>query len=301
MTTSSFDIHQDITNRIVAAIEAGAGDFKMPWHQAGSIAWPVNAKTNHQYRGVNVLVLWVTALNSAYPTSEWATFKQWQERGAQVRKGEKGTPVVFYKDFSVASEDGSEERHIPFARASWVFNAAQVDGYACETAVSSPMSEFIRLANVEAAISATQARIDFGGAQAFYHRGEDRIQIPNAEDFTGSLTSSPRESFYSTILHELTHWSGAVDRLDRVKGKKFADRAYCFEKLIAELGAAFLCGRLGITTSPRPDHAQYIAQYLEVLRNDKKVIFAAAAASAAAAATDYILGFSQSLEREVVA
>lgn len=296
MKTSSFDIHQDITNRIVAAIEAGAGEFQMPWHQAGSTAWPVNAKTNRQYRGVNVLVLWVTALNSAYPTSEWATFKQWQERGAQVRKGEKGTPVVFYKDFSLTSDDGSEERHIPFARASWVFNAAQVDGYAIENVASAPMSEFERLDNVEVAVSATKARIDFGGAQAFYHRSEDRIQIPNAEDFTGSVTSSAQESFYSTNLHELTHWSGATHRLDRVKGKKFADRAYCFEELIAELGAAFLCGRLGITTSPRLDHAQYISQYLEVLKNDKKAIFAAA--SAAAAATDYILGFSRALERE---
>lgn len=100
----------------------------------------------------------------------------------------------------------------------------------------------------------------------------------------GSSTISPKESFYSTVLHELTHWSGAVHRLDRVKGKKFGDRAHCFEKLIAELGAAFLCGRLGIAASSRPDHARYIAEYLEVLKNDKKAIFAAA--SAAAAATD---------------
>lgn len=299
---SRFDIHQEITDRIVAAIEAGAGEFKLPWHRAASTKSPVNATTGRAYRGVNILSLWITAQALGYESQEWATFKQWRERGANVRKGEKGTPIVFYKALQIESADDGAgdavegERTIPFARASWVFNASQVDGNVVETPVLPERPLFERIASVDRAIEATGARINYGGTRACYHRLTDRISIPDERAFIGTATSTAQEAFYSTILHEVSHWSGAESRLNREKGKRFADKAYAFEELIAETSAAFLCAELGITNEPRPDHAQYIAQYLTILKNDKKAIFSAAAA--ASAATDFILAFSRKQREE---
>ncbi|MGJ0502655.1 MAG: ArdC family protein [Methylocystis sp.] len=301
---SRFDLHQEITDRIVAAIEAGVGEFKMPWHRAASTKLPINATTGRAYRGVNILSLWITAQSLGYESHEWATFKQWQERGATVRKGEKGTPIIFYKELhiesgdSAAIDDPEGERKIPFARASWVFNASQVDGYLIETPALPERLLFERIASVDRVIAATGAHIDFGGSRACYNRLTDRISIPEERAFIGTATSTAQEAFYATILHELSHWVGAECRLNREKGKRFADRAYAFEELIAETSAVFLCAELGITNEPRPDHAQYIAQYLTILKNDKKAIFAAAAA--ASAATDFILAFSRN-EQEAAA
>ena len=297
-----FDVHQEITNRIVAAIEAGAGEFKLPWHRAASTRSPINATTGRAYRGVNILSLWITTQALGYELHEWATFKQWQERGVNVRKGERGTPIVFYKNLHVessdvdASEDAEGGRTIPFARASWVFNAAQVDGHVAHAAVLPERPLFERIASVDRVIEATGAQIEYGGSRACYNRLTDRISIPDERAFFGTETSTAQEAFYSTILHELAHHSGSESRLNREKGKRFADRAYAFEELIAELSAAFLCSELGITNDPRPDHAQYMAQYLTILKNDKKAIFTAAAA--ASAATDFILAFSRKEQEE---
>jgi antirestriction protein ArdC len=299
---TNFDIHQEITNRIVAAIEADAGEFTLPWHRAASTKPPINATTGRAYRGVNILSLWITTQALGYESHQWATFKQWRERGANVRKGEKGTPIVFYKELRVESSEDSGStdaeggRTIPFAKASWVFNASQVDGYVVESAPLPERPLFERIASVDHAIAATGARIEYGGSRACYDRLTDRISIPEERAFTGTTTSTPQEAFYATELHELSHWSGAECRLNREKGKRFADRVYAFEELIAETSAAFLCAELGITNEPRADHAQYIAQYLTILKNDKKAIFSAAAA--ASAATDFILAFGRKAREE---
>lgn len=293
MKPSSFDLHADITNRIVEAIEAGAGDFILPWHRASAIHQPKNATTAKAYRGINILSLWISAEAHGYQRAEWATFKQWSEAGAHVRKGEKGTPIVFYKTLDKAREaddaGDSEDRRIPFARASWVFNVEQVDGYAASAAEPREPTVFEPITRAHKLIAATGATIDYGGSRAFYRASEDRIQIPFAADFIGSPSATAQETFYMTILHELAHWSGAEHRLNRVKGKRFADRDYCFEELIAEMSAAFSCARLGVATTPRPDHAQYIDQYLRLMKADKRAIFAAA--TAASAATDFLMAF----------
>jgi antirestriction protein ArdC len=289
MEKGKFDLHEQITGRIVAALEAGAGEFQMPWHGSGRL--PFNAVSKKNYRGVNILSLWLTAQMQGYGSPEWATFKQWQERGAGVRKGEKGSLIVFYKTFESEDAEADDEKRRSFvARPSWVFNAAQVDGYQPK-AEPRPDTQFDRLENVEAVIAATGATISFGGSRAFYHRFYDRIQIPEARDFVGSKTSTPQEAFYSTLLHELAHWTGAESRLNREKGKRFADRLYAYEELIAELSAAFLCAELGVTNEPRADHAQYLDGFLKVLHGDKRAIFTAAAA--ASAAVDFIMGFSR--------
>ena len=249
---------------------------------------------------------------AGYRSYEWATFKQWKDRGAFVRKGEKGTPIVFYKQIDITTPEakalqigdlhGAEQENaktIPFARASWVFNAEQVDGYVSEHDELPERPLFERNAHVDAIIAATKALIEYGGTRACYNRLMDRISIPDERAFVGSPTSTAQEAFYSTLLHEAAHWTGAEHRLNREKGKRFADRTYAFEELVAELSAAFLCAELGITNDPRPDHAQYIAQYLEIFQNDKRAIFQAA--TTASAAADYILAFSRPQQVEAAA
>lgn len=285
------DIHQHITDQIVAAMEAGAGagDWQMPWHRSGhAITRPKNIASGNAYRGINILSLWVAAEAQDYAHGLWGTYKQWQEQGAQVRKGEKSTVIVFYKELERPREDDpTETETVLFARASRVFNAAQVDDFTLPAAEEAPSED--RIEPVDAAdafTAATGAQIIIGGERAFYRPAEDRIQMPDRERFSGTDTSSPTEGWYGTLLHELTHWSGAKHRLDRELSGRFGDDAYAMEELIAELGAAFLCAELGIAAMPRPDHAAYLTNWLKVLKADKKAIFTAA--SAASRAADFL-------------
>lgn len=284
MKTERFDIHQHITNQIVSAIEQGAGEFRLPWHRsAGNIMRPVNIASKAAYRGVNILTLWATADEKAYSSGTWGTYKQWAEAGAQVRKGEKAAYVVFYKEITVAAEDSDEAETRLFARATPVFAAEQVDGYQAPI-LDAPATVIQPIAQAEAFVAATGATIAHGGGRAFYRPSTDSIQLPPREAFIGSPTSTPAEAYYSTLLHELTHWTSAEARCNRQLGKRFGDDAYAMEELVAELGAAFLCADLGITDEPRRDHAQYLDSWLTVMKADKKAIFSAASKASQAVA-----------------
>ena len=288
----SRDVYTQVTDTIIAAIEAGAGQWDMPWHRHGvTHTRPMNALTGKRYRGVNVLALWAAAEARGFTTGLWGTYRQWQEKGAQVRKGEKSSLVVFFKELAVDEtnpETGETERgRRLIAKASYVFNANQVDGFvASEPAAPANPAEV--LTQIEAYVAATNARVAFGGEGAFYRPLTDTIHMPDRSRFVGSATSSATECLYSTLLHELTHWTGIKTRCDREFGKRFGDDAYAMEELVAELGAAFLCADLGIANTPRPDHAAYISHWLTVLKADKKAIFTAA--SKAAQAVDYLDG-----------
>lgn len=283
-----FDIHQAITDQIVTAMES-AGDFQMPWirSRGGSFARPQNIASGNLYNGVNVLSLWVSALAAEFPSNIWGTYKQWQDKGCQVRKGEKSSLVVFYKTFEVEQTDPetgeSESGERMMARASRVFNAAQVEGFelAAENLPDAPLFDPIERAERFAA--ATGAIIEEGGDKACYIPSADMIRMPDRRRFTGTDTTSPAEAFYSTLSHELVHWTSATSRLDRQLSRRFGDEAYAMEELIAELGAAFLCADLGITPEPRQDHACYLKNWLSVLKDDKKAIFTAAAKASQAA------------------
>jgi antirestriction protein ArdC len=310
------DVHQAITDKIVKAIEAGAGAFEMPWHRPGvSFDIPKNAHTGKHYRGSNVLSLWINADDKKFEHQVWATFKQWQELGAQVRKGEKGSLIVKYgewvpKDARAdsggsdtepdANGDDADGGKRLFAKAAYVFNAQQVDGY--EIVPSVPRADLTeRLEHVDAFVASTGAEFREGGQRAFYrHRNlngdGDFIQMPDRTLFTGTTTSTPTESFESTRLHELSHWSGAKHRLDREFGERFGDNKYAFEELVAELSAAYLCAGLEITNTPRADHAQYIANWLVVLKGDTRAIFSAA--SMATRAVDYLFGLQPKADPE---
>lgn len=290
------DLHAAITDQIVAAIEKGAGDFHMPWHRArGSSSRPVNVITGKRYRGINIIALWLAGEASGYPHPIWGTYRQWQAKGAQVRRGERSSLIIFYKTLDYHREDPAsgemEEHRVPMARASHVFNAAQVDGYetpAVEETLPNAVIDPIDAADHVVRMSGADIRE--GGDRAFYSPREDFIGMPDRSRFGGSPTMTPTEAYYATKLHELTHWSGGANRLRRDLGARFGENAYAMEELVAELGASYLCADLGVTTELRPDHAAYIQNWLTVLRSDKRAIFTAAARAQEAAT--YLLQFA---------
>jgi antirestriction protein ArdC len=282
------NIFERITNQIIDAIVAGAPEFSMPWHRTGrSLDCPTNAITGRAYRGLNVVTLWMDGQAAGFQSGQWATYRQWREHGAQVRKGERGTPVFFWQQREQApheqDQDESGQRQSGFiAKAFTVFNADQVTGYCPQPIPELPETE--RLARAEAFASATGAVIEYGGDCACYIPSRDTVQMPEFAQFR-----TP-EAYYAVLCHELTHWSGSKHRLDRQLGNRFGSQAYAMEELVAELGAAFTCARLGIATEPRRDHAPYVASWLKTLRNDPRAIFAAA--SKAQQASDYLAGLA---------
>jgi antirestriction protein ArdC len=273
-TTTHADIYSRITNQIIAAIEAGAGNWQMPWHSEGCSLRPINATNGKAYRGVNVLALWCAAQEQGFESDKWATYKQWQEMGAQVRKGEKSSSIVFWKINDGEGEaDNSEEEQNGHkrivARGYAVFNAQQVEGY--DLPKPTPRPEIQRIQEAEQFFQCLNADIRHGGARAYYRSSSDHIQMPNFENFREAI------AYYSVLAHEATHWTGAKARLDRDLSGRFGNEAYAAEELVAELGAAFLCADLSLTNEPRPDHAAYVANWLQVLKNDNRAIFTAAA------------------------
>lgn len=279
------DVYQRVTNQIIEAIERGAAAWRMPWHKIAASLNPVNVVSRKPYRGVNVLTLWATATERGYRCPLWATYPQWQQLGAQVRKGEQSAFVVFWKfDRDTETQTGDEaerdtqSRRSIMARGYNVFNAEQVDGFALPQAESLPQTERIEAA--ESFFSLLGAEIRHGGGRAFYNPSLDYIQLPPFGIFREPA------AYYATLGHEHIHWTGAPHRLSRDLKGRFGEEAYAAEELVAELGAAFLCADLGIDNEPRPDHAAYVQNWLNVLRNDKRAIFAAA--SKAQAAVDWM-------------
>src|SRR6266550_2094991 len=267
--TEKRDVYERVTSQIVNAIEQGVSNWRMPWHTSGKFAFsPINVTSKKPYRGINTLCLWAAAQAKGYERGEWATYQQWQERKAQVRKGEKATTVVFWKfaDNGAETDDGDDTpksgSRLLFTRGYSVFNAAQVDGYTPKADPEATQLE--RIEHAEAFFRNVGADLRHGGNQAYYRPSEDHIQMPPFQAFKENV------SYYSTLAHEHTHWTAKAERCDRQLGKRFGDSAYAAEELIAELGAAFTCAHLGLSTEARPDHAAYIQSWLKVLKADKR-------------------------------
>ncbi len=263
------DVYARVTAQIINAIEQGVGTWQMPWHTSGRFAFsPINVASKKPYRGINTVCLWASAQAKGYESGEWGTYQQWQDRGAQVRKGEKATLVVFWKFANGPNRaddaDGADDSlptsgsRLLFTKGYSVFNAAQVDGYTPKTDVERPMLE--RVEHAEAFFKAIGSDLRHGGNQAFYSPSGDYVQMPPFGAFRENV------SYYSVLAHEHTHWTANMARCNRELGKRFGDNAYAAEELIAELGAAFTCAHLGLTTEPREDHAQYIQSWLKVLK-----------------------------------
>ena len=274
------DVYSRITEEIIAGIEHGPGDWRAPWHHNGtSIARPSNLGSGKRYRGINTVALWVAAMNRGYADGLWGTYRQWAAAGAQVRKGERATTVVFWKQIESGGGDALEDddggRKKMFARAFSVFNVSQVDGFTPPPAVLLPEAD--RLADAEAFINNLGIQTVFGGSEAFYRPSTDTVQMPTFERF------SDPASFYGVWLHETGHASGAKHRLDRDLSGRFGTASYAAEECCVEILSGLILADLGIAHHPRPDHAAYIASWLKVLKDDPRAIFTAASKAQQAA------------------
>lgn len=295
-TSEKRDVYTTVTTQIVNAIEKGVGNWRMPWHTSGQFAFsPINVASKKPYRGVNTLCLWAAAQAKGYERGEWATYQQWQEMKAQVRKGEKATTVVFWKfaNGTADDQDGAEEQQsasrLLFTRGYAVFNAAQVDGYTPKADGHAPIEE--RIERAEVFFKGVSARVVHQGNRAFYSPLEDMITLPPFAAFFTPI------DYYSVRAHESGHWTAKPDRCDRQLGKRFGDQAYSVEELVAELTAAFVCAHLGLSSEPREDHARYIGSWVRVLKADKRAIFTAA--SKAQQAADYLIAAVEKRAKEM--
>jgi antirestriction protein ArdC len=288
MNATKKDCYQEITNAIIADLEKGVRPWVKPWDGGNAIPCRPLRITGEPYRGINVLLLWSAANQHGYLSAHWLTFQQALHQGGHIRKGEKSTTVVFSGTLTRTEQDDNgeeQEKVIPFLKAYSVFNIDQTEGlsekYQAPAATAPTLRENARNENIDRFIANTGVEVIHGGDRACYSPLEDRIYMPNIERFKDS------DAYAAVILHEATHATMRDDRCPRkFRSSVHGVANYAREELIAELGAAFLCADLQISLTPRADHAEYIAGWLEVLRNDKRAIFQAAAT--AQRATDYL-------------
>ena len=266
-----------ITQQFIDAIESGMvkGSWVRPWALNASTGFPSNALTGKAYSGTNALVLLMAG------GGEFATYKQWQEKGAQVMKGSKSIKILR----PLIKKDLKKEKDslIGFTTAS-VFSASQVEGY---QAPSFEPKAFNDSLEAESFISASGASIRHNQeGRAYYVPALDAITMPHKVVF------NTEQDYYSTLLHELSHWTGHESRLDRgLNTSRFGEEAYAFEELVAELSSTFLCAHLGIHQGYQDNHAKYLKSWLKVLKDDSKALMTAA--SQAQKAFDYLGKFSQ--------
>ncbi len=279
------DLYAQITSRILADLEQGVRPWVTPWTTGagnGRVTRPLRA-TGEPYTGINVLLLWMEAVTAGHQSPTWMTYKQAQALGGQVKRGEKGSPIVYYgtttarQDRAESAGAGDDAREVRFLKTYTVFNVAQIEGlperFRPEPVEEAPaLPAFDRLAEVDGWFEAIGATVAHGGAEAFYMPGEDRIQLPPPEAFRDA------HGYYTTRAHETVHWTRHPSRLDRRFGReRWGDEGYAREELVAELGAAFLAADLGLALEPCADHADYLAHWTNVLQNDKRAIVSAAA------------------------
>jgi antirestriction protein ArdC len=277
--TTRIDLYTRVTNAILADLEKGVRPWLQPWnagHAAGPITRPLRAN-GQPYKGINVLMLWTSAMTQHFASPIWMTFKQAKELDANIRKGSKGSLVVYSNRITrtETTENGEEqERDIHFMKEYRVFNVEQIEGLPSHfyTAVGPQLDPLQRNKAADRFFANTRADIRHGGNQAYYAPGPDHVQMPPFTSFRDT------ESYCSTLAHEMTHWTKHPSRLNRDLGRRtFGDQGYAREELVAEIGAAFLCCDLAITLEPRDDHAAYLDHWLKVLKEDKRAIFQAAA------------------------
>lgn len=289
------DVMDNVVTELVDAMEAGAGDWHMPWRNIGATGgWPMNAVTRNRYSGGNVVALSLTASLRGYHSPRWATFKQWQSVGAQVRKGERGTHCLYWnvkpaETITETDEATGEEvtlttaASVRWARAFVVFNADQVDNDP-NPAAAPTLTTLERDQRAEAFFDAVPASIRWGEGGPCYRPYTDQVLMPVFDAFDSTNDA------YGTLAHELGHWTGHTSRLGRTFGKRFGDHAYAAEELVAELSAAFTCALLGLDTVARTDHAAYLAHWCQMLKAQPAILWTVAAKSQAA--TDHLAAYS---------
>ena len=286
------DLYSEITHKIIAQLEAGRVPWVQPWGTAAAkapLGLPKNASTDRQYSGINVLLLWGAVIERGFSGQSWLTFRQALSLGGNVRKGERGTTVVYADRFVPedekrrARETGEDAQAIPFLKRFTVFNTDQCENLPEDVAIAAPpVPTGLIEPHVEALIAATGIDFRIGGERAFYVPAHDYVQVPPPQAYFEPI------NWHRTALHEMGHATGHVSRLGRDFSGSFGTKKYAFEELIAEINAAFCCASLGIAPTVR--HADYIGSWLEVLREDDRAIVRAA--SQAGKAADWLLAFA---------
>jgi antirestriction protein ArdC len=283
-------LYDEVTARIVTELEAGRAPWVRPWSRPGhpAPALPRNALTGRPYSGVNILLLWAGLIEHGYGDQAWLTYRQAAKAGGQVRKGERGTGVVFADRFTPKAEAeraalaGETAGSVAFLKRFTVFNLDQCEGLEhLASAPAAPIPEREIIPHVEALIVATGADFRVGGNEAFYSPTFDYVRVPPQQAFGRQI------NYYRTVLHELSHWTGHPSRLDRDQSGPFGSKPYGFEELVAELSAAFACAALGVAPTVR--HADYIGAWLAILKADNRAIFRAA--SKASKAAEFLMAF----------
>jgi antirestriction protein ArdC len=277
------DLYRKITSQITELMKQHGSDWTRPW--TTTAGGPSNVLTGDNYKGINTLLLNLQANERGYSLPYWATFKQWRMKGGKVRKGQKGTLCVFYKAIAINQPD-EDIKTIPVMNHFFLFNADQVEGVEFPQS-DEPIAPADRSRAVDDLINGTGAIIHETGSRAFYSPSGDHIHIPPLSAFSSA------EMFYSTLLHELSHWSGHPTRLNRKEGMKgrFGSSAYAMEELVAELASAFLSIQLKVSHEPRKDHAQYLNSWIKVLAQDPKAF--SSAASKAQGVADYLIEYNE--------
>ncbi|MCR4267044.1 ArdC family protein [Nitratireductor sp. ZSWI3] len=286
------NLYSEITDKIIAELEAGRVPWVQPWGTAAAkapLGLPKNASTDRQYSGINVLLLWGAVIERGFSGQSWLTFRQALSLGGNVRKGERGTTVVYADRFVPedeerrARETGEDAQAIPFLKRFTVFNTDQCENLPEDVATAAPpVPTGLIEPRVEALIAATGIDFRIGGNRAFYVPAHDYVQVPPPQAYFEPI------NWHRTALHEMGHATGHASRLGRDFSGSFGTKKYAFEELIAEINAAFCCASLGIAPTVR--HADYIASWLVVLREDNRAIVRAA--SQASKAADWLLAFA---------
>ena len=281
------DLYATVTDQLIAAIEAGAGTWNMPWHLSSAPIMRPTSVAGRRYNGINRLILWATADACGYSSGIFGTYQQWKGNGAQVRKGETGTHVILWK--KVERQDGAapignpgdgegDSRARFFARSFVVFNRDQVDG-ADDGAIKEATPIATPIVDALTFLESLDIPVEYGPHDAYYRPDLDKVFLPQRIDFDSDL------DLVSTLAHEMVHATGHPSRLSRETLRDYhKDRAIrSREELCAEIGSAMIMADLGLACTPRPDHAAYLSSWLSVLRHDTRAIFAAAAQAQAAA------------------
>lgn len=288
--TNRQSLYAEVTSRVIAELEAGRLPWVQPWDNAAcGCTMPHNAGTGRRYSGINVLILWAAVIQGGYSSQRWLTYRQAQAAGSNVRRGERGTVVCYADRFTPkgeearAADEDRDARQIAFLKRFTVFNVDQCEGLP-EALTSAPdlPADADMIPSVQALIRTSGADFRIGGEEAYYSPGADFVAVPPPAAF------AERINWYRTALHELGHWTGHGSRLDRNQTGAFGSADYAREELVAEMASAFACASLSIQPTVR--HADYIGNWLAVLREDEKAIFRAA--SAASKAADYLLAFA---------
>jgi antirestriction protein ArdC len=283
-------LYQEITDKIIADLERGSVPWAQSWQRSEApLGLPRNASTGRRYSGVNVLLLWDALISRGYSSQRWLTFRQALTLGGSIRKGEKGTTIVYADRVAPRRERVRAERDditpgtVSFLKRSTVFNIDQCDG--CnEARLVEPVQPELILPIADALILATGAQFGIGGDRAYYDLAHDVVHVPRPETYFESI------NWHRTAFHELSHWTGHASRLGRDFSNDFGPKAYAKEELVAEMAGSFVCATLGIAPAIR--HADYIGTWLEILREDNRAVVRAA--SAASKAAEFLAAFQPS-------